>query len=87
MEKMHYLQLLLVCFFLAQMTYSGFFITNTPIDWIKYLGIAVIILTYYDMMREDKRNISKFGKTYKEYMKKVPRANFLYEILKAILRK
>jgi protein-S-isoprenylcysteine O-methyltransferase Ste14 len=146
--------------FISQMLYGGFFITNNRIDWIKYigigvfilsgifgiipviifpkkggvtkgksfvyttklvdtgfyaivrhpqysafilwaigasllfqnwiviiLGIPVIILTYYDMMQEDKRNIEKFGDNYREYMKQVPRANFLYGIIKAIYKK
>ena len=49
-------------------------------------GIPVIVLTYYDMMREDKVNIKKFGIKYEEYMKKVPRANFVWGIIKLILR-
>ena len=51
------------------------------------LGIPIILLTYYDMTREDKRNIKKFGKSYEEYMKKVPRANFLLGIILVIYRK
>ena len=50
------------------------------------LGIPVIFLTYFDMMREEKRNILKFGESYKKYMKKVPRANFLLGLIRVIIR-
>jgi len=53
---------------------------------VTIFGIPVILLTYYDMMRADKVNIKKFGKTYEEYMKKVPRANFIYGMIKKIIR-
>ena len=56
-------------------------------NWIVIiLGLPVILLTYFDMMREDKRLIQKFGKPYQEYMKKVPRANFLLGIFRVILK-
>ena len=51
------------------------------------LGILMIILTYYDMTKEDKRNILKFGEPYKDYMKKVPRANFLWGLILKAFRK
>ncbi len=51
------------------------------------LGLPVIVLTYMDMIREDKRNIGKFGKPYEEYMKKVPRANFVAGIIRLVLKK
>jgi protein-S-isoprenylcysteine O-methyltransferase Ste14 len=51
------------------------------------LGIPVIILTYYDMIQEDKHNISKFGESYIEYMKKVPRVNFLLGIIRVLTKK
>jgi len=54
-------------------------------QWIVVLlGIPVIPLTYIDMMREDKRNIQKFGDAYRDYMKKVPRANIVLGILRVI---
>ncbi len=56
-------------------------------NWIVIiLGFPVILLTYFDMTREDKRLIQKFGKSYEDYMKKVPRANFLLGIFRVILK-
>jgi protein-S-isoprenylcysteine O-methyltransferase Ste14 len=36
------------------------------------LGIPIIPLTYFDLLKADKDGIKKFGKDYKKYMKKVP---------------
>jgi len=52
--------------------------------YVILLGIPVIILTYFDMMRADLKNIKKFGDSYKTYMKKVPRANFLLGLIRAL---
>jgi protein-S-isoprenylcysteine O-methyltransferase Ste14 len=51
------------------------------------LGIPVIVLTYIDMMREDKRNIQKFGDRYKDYMKRVPRVNVIIGILRVMFKR
>ncbi len=51
--------------------------------WIVVLlGVPVFPLTYVDLMREDKDCINRFGDTYKAYIKKVPRANFLLGIIR-----
>ncbi len=56
-------------------------------DWIVILlGIPVIVLTYFDMIREDERNIQKFGDSYRQYMKNVPRANVLMGLFQRLLR-
>ena len=47
-----------------------------------FLGIPIIPLTYIDLLRADKRLIDKFGDDYKQYMGKVPRANFLLGIIR-----
>ena len=44
------------------------------------LGVPIIPLTYFDLIRADKDAIEKFGDDYKAYMKKVPRSNFLIGI-------
>jgi protein-S-isoprenylcysteine O-methyltransferase Ste14 len=36
------------------------------------LGIPIISLTYFDLLKADKDGIKKFGDDYKKYMKKVP---------------
>jgi len=51
------------------------------------LGIPIIPLTYFDLIRADKDAIEKFGDDYKAYMKKVPRANFLLGIIRLLQRR
>ena len=51
------------------------------------LGIPIIPLTYIDLIRADKDSIEKFGDDYKQYMKKVPRANFILGILRHLRRR
>ena len=49
------------------------------------LGIPIIPLTYFDLIKADKEGIKKFGDYYKKYMRSVPGANFLlgfFDILK-----
>jgi protein-S-isoprenylcysteine O-methyltransferase Ste14 len=48
------------------------------------LGIPVIPLTYIDLIKADKDSIKKFGDDYKQYMKRVPRANFLLGIIRLL---
>ena len=56
--------------------------------WIVILlGVPVIPLTYIDLIRADKDCIARFGDTYKAYMKKVPRANFLLGIIRRFRKK
>ena len=57
-------------------------------QWIVVvLGIPIIPLTYIDLINADKEGIKKFGEAYKQYMRKVPRANFLLGIKRHYLRK
>ena len=51
------------------------------------LGIPIIPLTFFDLMRADKELIKKFGEDYKAYMKRVPRANFLLGIIRYLRRR
>ena len=56
--------------------------------WIVILlGIPIIPLTYIDLVRADKRLIGKFGDEYKQYMQKVPRANFVLGIIRQLRRR
>jgi protein-S-isoprenylcysteine O-methyltransferase Ste14 len=56
--------------------------------WIIILmGIPIIPLTYIDLIKADKDAIGKFGDDYKDYMKKVPRANFLLGIIRRFKKK
>ena len=64
---------------------AGMFIFQ---HWIVIiLGIPIIPLTYIDLLRADKRLINKFGDDYKKYMKKVPRVNFLWGIIRLLRNK
>ena len=51
------------------------------------LGIPIFPLTYIDLISADKDAIEKFGDSYKAYMKKVPRANFLLGLLRLMRRR
>jgi protein-S-isoprenylcysteine O-methyltransferase Ste14 len=46
------------------------------------LGIPIVPLTYFDLIRADKDAIETFGDDYTAYMKKVPRANFVLGIIR-----
>jgi len=53
--------------------------------WIVILlGVPIIPLTYIDLIRADKACTERFGDDYKAYMKKVPRANFLFGIIRRL---
>jgi protein-S-isoprenylcysteine O-methyltransferase Ste14 len=45
------------------------------------LGIPIIPLTYIDLIKADKDSIEKLGDDYKQYIQRVPRANFLLCII------
>jgi protein-S-isoprenylcysteine O-methyltransferase Ste14 len=51
------------------------------------LGIPIIPLIYIDLIHADKEGIKKFGKNYKRYMQKVPRANFVIGIIRNLRSK
>jgi len=51
------------------------------------VGTILIVLLYLAMMEEEKRNIEKFGKVYRDYMKRVPRINLIAGIVKQIRSK
>lgn len=56
-------------------------------SWIiLLLGIPVMIMFYLGLYEGDQQGIEKFGRDYEEYMKRVPRANFLLGIIR-LLRK
>ena len=56
--------------------------------WINLIiGAILIILLYFAMLEEEKRNLEKFGDAYKDYMKRVPRINLLTGIIRQMRRK
>jgi len=46
------------------------------------LGIPVIPFTYIDLLRADNRLLEKFGDEYRQYMERVPKANFIFGVIK-----
>lgn len=50
------------------------------------IGIPVFPLMYYDLYNADNDGVKKFGEAYKQYMKRVPRANFFLGIIRVIRR-
>jgi protein-S-isoprenylcysteine O-methyltransferase Ste14 len=51
--------------------------------WLSLIfGIPGLILVYNEMRREDHSNIKKFGVEYENYMKRVPRLNFVVGTLR-----
>ena len=61
------------------------FITQSYVSVI--LGSLAILFAYLAAEKEDEYNISRFGEKYKEYMKKVPRVNFLLGIIRILRSK
>ena len=54
-------------------------------SWIVILlGIPIVPLTYIDLIKADNDAIMKLGDSYKAYMQRVPRANFLLGIIRRI---
>jgi protein-S-isoprenylcysteine O-methyltransferase Ste14 len=53
--------------------------------WIVILiGFPIIPFTYIDLIKADKDALEKFGTGYKDYMNRVPRANFLLGIIRRL---
>jgi len=50
------------------------------------IGVIAIMLNYFDALRADQNLIVKFGKEYSDYIKKVPRLNFIAGIIRLIKR-
>jgi protein-S-isoprenylcysteine O-methyltransferase Ste14 len=50
--------------------------------WLNIIiGIIRIALLYYVIREEERGDLEKFGQAYKDYMKRVPRLNFIKGIL------
>ena len=65
--------------------FAGMFLFQ---HWIVIiLGTPIIPFTYIDLLNADKDGIKKFGDDYRQYMKRVPRANFLLGIIQYLRRK
>ncbi|MBN1428542.1 MAG: isoprenylcysteine carboxylmethyltransferase family protein [Anaerolineae bacterium] len=51
------------------------------------LGMVSAVLIYFDIRAADQEGIEKFGDAYRDYMQRVPRANFLLGIARLIKTK
>lgn len=52
-------------------------------NWMTAINTVIgVICCYLIILSGDQRNIEKFGDEYKAYMKRVPRANFLLDIIR-----
>ena len=51
------------------------------------IGVLAIIFSYFDALRADRELILKFGSEYSNYIKKVPRLNFIAGIIRLTKRK
>lgn len=54
---------------------------------IVILGAVVGLITYLDTFEEERSCIEKFGQDYERYRKRVPRINFIFGIVKLLLRR
>jgi protein-S-isoprenylcysteine O-methyltransferase Ste14 len=55
--------------------------------WLVILvGVPAFVLACVQIGRADEEGITKFGDEYREYMKRVPRANFVIGVVRAIQR-
>ena len=50
------------------------------------LGFPILMYLYYIMHVEERVNIKKFGEDYKQYMNRVPRANFVTGFIRLLRR-
>jgi len=73
--------------YLAGMLFGLSFILISQHWLVLALGIPFMIIFYIAALDEDKFCIKKFGESYKEYIKKVPRLNLLSGIIKYLFNK
>jgi len=56
--------------------------------WVVAVLVGVAVpLVYFDILREDRDNIVKFGDSYIEYRRRVPQVNFVWGAVRWILKK
>ena len=54
---------------------------------VSILGALMILLLYIDIILADRHDVEKFGEEYRDYMKRVPRTNFMLGIIRVLFRK
>lgn len=73
--------------YLAGILFSLSFMLVSQHWLVIILGIPLVIIFYIAAWDEDKSLINKFGDEYRQYMKSVPRMNFLSGLVRKIGRK
>ena len=73
--------------YLAGILLNAGLVLITPHWLVAILGLIAAAMTVLDTFNEEQQCIEKFGDAYREYIKKVPRLNFILGILRAIQRK
>ena len=68
--------------YLAGMLFGFSFILISQHWLVLILGVPFIIIFYIAALDEDKSCIKRFGDSYKEYVKKVPRVNLIVGIIR-----
>lgn len=72
--------------YLAGMLLGLSFIMITQHWLVLALGVPFIIIFYIAGWDEDKFCVKKFGKEYEDYMKKVPRFNLIFGVIKKYIK-
>lgn len=70
--------------FLAGILWSLAFILISQHLLVLVLGIPVMIIFYLGGLDGDKSSVEKFGKKYEDYMKRIPRFNFILGIIRKL---
>lgn len=53
---------------------------------IAVIGVIYVVTTYTSTWDEEKLLINKFGDEYRQYMRQVPRVNFIFGIIRSLRR-
>jgi protein-S-isoprenylcysteine O-methyltransferase Ste14 len=54
---------------------------------IAVLGSIVIVFVYLDTIIADRHELEKFGEDYRDYMRRVPRTNFIWGMIRLLIRR
>ena len=55
--------------------------------WLVFvLGLTAVVIYFLDTYNEETECIKKFGEAYQQYMRRIPRMNFISGIIRAIQR-
>jgi protein-S-isoprenylcysteine O-methyltransferase Ste14 len=72
-----YLAGLLICFALLLITWHWLVIL---------LGVASLGMYWWSALVEEEQNLNKFGESYLDYMRRVPRFNFILGLVRSVIK-